>query len=127
MLIFDRPWDRAAVEAGLPALKQVSVRDLHLAWGRLDLRAHGTLDVDAQGFAAGRLDIAATNWRDMIDVAEQGGMIGANMAGTLRVGLGLLAQMAGNRESIEIPLAFADGQTRLGPIPIGPAPRLATR
>lgn len=127
MLVFDRPWDRESVEQGLPALKQVDVRDLHVSWGRLDVRAHGTLDVDAAGYAVGRLDLAAANWRDMIDVAEQGGMIGGTMAGTLRVGLGLLAQMAGSRESIEIPLEFAGGQTRLGPIPVGPAPRLANR
>lgn len=127
MPVFDRPWDREAVEAGLPALQQLTIRDLHLSWGRLDLRATGKLDVDARGFAAGRLDLTANNWRDMIDVAEQGGMIGQTLAGTLRVGLGLMAQMSGKRDSVEIPLEFADGQTRLGPIPVGPAPRLATR
>lgn len=127
MLVFDRPWDREAVEDGLPALQRIEVRDVHLGWGRLDLRGSGTLDVDATGRAAGRLDLSATNWREMIDLAQQGGMIGDTMAGTLRVGLGLIAQFAGNRDTIEVPLEFADGQTRLGPIPIGQAPRLATR
>jgi hypothetical protein len=127
MLDFDQPWDRASVEAGLPTLEGVNVRDLHLSWGRLDLRGKGDLDVDAKGFAEGRLDFTATNWRDMIDVAEQSGVIGSTMADTLRVGLGLLSQMAGKPDAIEIPLEFSAGQTRLGPIPLGPAPRLATR
>lgn len=127
MLVFDQPWDRATVEAGLPKLEALDVRKLHLAWGRLDLRATGRLDVDPQGFAQGRLELTATNWREMIDVAERSGMVGATLAGTLRVGLGLIAQMAGRPDTIELPLEFAGGETRLGPIPLGPAPRLATR
>lgn len=127
MLVFDRAWDRPAVEEGLPALQAVEVRNLHLAWGQLDLRGHGRLEVDADGLASGRIDLEAANWREMIDVAERGGMIGRAMAATLRSGLALLARMSGDGAKIAIPLDFADGQTRLGPIPIGPAPRLATR
>ena len=127
MLVFDRPWDRPAVEEGLPTLQAVEVRDVHLAWGRLDLRGHGRLEVDPQGFASGRLDLEAANWREMIDVAERSGMIRGTMAATLRTGLALLAQVSGDGSRIAIPLDFAQGQTRLGPIPIGPAPRLATR
>jgi len=126
-LVFDRAWDRQAVEEGLPTLDSVEIRDVHLAWGALDLRGRGTLEVDAEGFASGRLDLQATSWREMIDVAERGGMIGSTMAATLRTGLGLLARVSGDESAIELPLDFADGQTRLGPIPIGPAPRLATR
>lgn len=126
LLAFDRPWDRPSVEGGLPALTEMRVRDVHLAWGKLDLRGKGTLDVDAQGFAEGRIDLTARNWGEMLDLAEQGGMIGGTTAVTLRTGLGLLARVSGSNGTIAVPLDFAGGQTRLGPIPLGPAPRLAT-
>ena len=44
--------------------RSVEVRDLALTWGKLDLRGRGTLAVDAEGFAEGRLDLRARNWRD---------------------------------------------------------------
>lgn len=126
-LAFDRPWDREAVETGLPALEEVRVRSMELIWGRLILRGQGTLGVDARGFAEGRLDLTATNWRAMIDVAQRSGLIAGPFAATLRTGLGLLARLSGDGESIALPLDFAAGETRLGPIPLGSAPRLATR
>lgn len=126
MLLFDRPWDRASVEGGLPALQGVDLRDMHASWGRVDLRAHGDLRPDSSGLATGRLDLVLTNWRDMIDVAQRGGMISETVAGTLRVGLGLIAQLSANRDALEIPLEFGDGQSRLGPLSIGPAPHLGT-
>ena len=36
--VFDRPWDRHAVEADNPVLERVEVRDLAFTWGKLDLR-----------------------------------------------------------------------------------------
>ena len=45
----------------------------------------------------------------------------------VRAGLGLLAGLSGDADTLSVPLTFGDGRTRLGPIPIGPAPRLAMR
>jgi hypothetical protein len=124
---FDRPWDRAAVEAGNPTLESVEVRDVSLAWGELDLRGRGTLAVDGQGFAEGRLDLRARNWEEMIAVAEAAGALQPAVAGAVRAGLGLIARLAGDGDAINVPLDFAGGQTRLGPVVIGPAPVLARR
>jgi hypothetical protein len=126
---FDRPWDRPAIEAGNPTLERIDVRDIHIAWGKLDLRAEGKLGVDAQGLAEGRLDLRARNWKAMLDVAEDSGLIGGNVAGALRGGLGLLGGLmgGGRGDTIRVPLDFSDGVTRLGPVAIGPAPRLAQR
>jgi hypothetical protein len=126
-LVFDRPWDRVAIENGNPSLQQVAVRDLSFAWGKLDLRAHGTLGVDAEGYAEGRLEVRARNWEDMIAVAEAGGALNPTLAAALRSGLGLLARFNGDRDVLEVPLDFAGGVARLGPIPLGSAPRLAQR
>ncbi len=123
---FDRAWDRPALEAGNPTLEDVRIRDLSLTWGKLDLRGRGDLTVDAQGFAEGRIDWRARDWREMIDLAERGGLNSA-LAGTLRTGLGLLQRFSGSGDALEVPLDFANGRASLGPIPIGAAPRLARR
>lgn len=124
-LVFDRPWDRASVEGENPTLKQVNIRNVAFTWGRLDLRGNGTLNVDAQGFAEGRIGLDARNWQEMLDVAERSGALNATVAGAIRSGVGLLARLGGNSETLSVPLDFRDGVARLGPIPIGAAPRLA--
>jgi hypothetical protein len=124
---FDRPWDRPALEGENPALEEVVIRDLSLTWGKLDLRGRGTLAVDAQGFAEGRLELRARNWRDMLDLAVSAGALDRTLAGAVRGGLDLLARFGGDGDSLNVPLDFEDGKTRLGPIVIGPAPQLARR
>ncbi len=126
-LAFDRPWDRPALEGKNPVLEQVRIRDVSLTWGRLDIRGRGTLGVDADGFAEGRLDLRARNWEDMLDMAESAGALDPSLTGALRAGLGLIARLSGDRDALDVPLDFEDGHTRLGPIVIGPAPVLARR
>jgi hypothetical protein len=126
-LRFDRPWDRASVEGDNPVLEGVDIRDLSLTWGKLDLRGHGTLAVDAEGFAEGRIDLRARNWQEMLEVAEASGALDPTLAGALRGGLGLIARLAGDGDALDVPLDFAGGVARLGPIPVGTAPRLARR
>jgi hypothetical protein len=108
-------------------LEEVDIRDISLTWGKLDLRGRGTLDVDAEGFADGRLDLRARNWRDMVDLAVSAGALNPNLAGAVRGGLDLIARFAGDGDALNVPLDFEDGVTRLGPIVIGPAPQLAQR
>ncbi len=127
LLTFDRPWDRPAVEAGSPTLEAVEVRSLTVDWGKLDLSADGTLTADARGYAEGHLDLRARNWRQMLDAAEQAGLVNPAIAGAARAGLGLVAGLGGGGDEIRVPLDFSGGEARLGPIPLGPAPILARR
>ncbi len=126
-LAFDRPWDRQALESDNPALNQIKIRDVSLTWGKLDLRGRGTLEVDAKGYAEGRLDLRARNWRAMVDLAELAGALNSTLAGAVRGGLDLIARLSGDRNAIDVPLDFSDGVARLGPIVLGPAPLLAHR
>jgi hypothetical protein len=126
-LTFDRPWDRTTVEADNPVLEEVDIRDLDITWGKLQLRGRGTLGVDAEGYATGKLQLHARNWQEMVEVAERSGALNSTMTGALRAGLGLMARLGGDANSLDVPLDFSDGMTRLGPIPLGPAPRLAMR
>ena len=126
-LRFDRPWDRASVENDNPVLEGVEIRDLSLTWGKLELRGRGTLSIDAEGFAQGRIDLRARNWEEMLTVAENAGALNPTVASAVRSGLGLFARLAGDRTALDVPLDFEGGVARLGPIPIGVAPRLARR
>ena len=126
-LTFDRAWDRIAVETGNPIIQQISIRKASVAWGKIDLTGRGTLRVDDQGFAEGKIDLRAENWRDLVDLAEDAGVIGSSIAGAVRAGLELIATFSGGGDGLKVPLEFEDGQTRLGPIVVGPAPMLVRR
>jgi hypothetical protein len=124
-LAFDRPWERSSVEGDSPVLEGVEIRRLALAWGELDLAGSGDLAADAEGYAQGRIDLRARNWRTLLDVAESSGALNPTVASAVRAGLGLIAGLGGDAETLSVPLDFGDGRTRLGPVPLGPAPRLA--
>ena len=126
-LAFDRPWERASVEGDTPALPGVTLRELQVTWGELDLSGSGAVVADADGYAEGRLDLRARNWRGMLDVAEASGALNPTVASAVRAGLGLLAGFGGDDNALKVPLDFSGGSTRLGPIPLGPAPRLTAR
>jgi hypothetical protein len=121
---FDRPWDRPAIEGEPPALLSLEIRDVTLAWGELNLRGRGDLVADAEGYAAGSLEVRARNWKQMLTVAEQSGALSSGVASAIRGGLGLIASLGGDANSLDAPLEFEGGRMFLGPIPIGRAPRL---
>lgn len=122
--VFDRPLDRHAGADGGPRLTAVTVEDATLVWGRMELTASGRLEADDQGLARGQLKITARDWKRMLTVAVDAGLVPENSADTLRNVLGMMARVGGNGDRISVTLAFSDGMTRLGPVPLGPAPRL---
>jgi hypothetical protein len=130
-LTFDRAWDRHSVEGESPALEGVTVRDLRLAWGRLDLRARGEVVADLAGLAEGELTLRMRNWEEMLAIAVNADLIGSGTARAIETGLGLLARLGGGRDTIEVPLRFEGGRTYLaspfGAVAVGDAPRLTGR
>jgi hypothetical protein len=122
---FDKAWDRQAVEEANPEIEGVELREFSADWGDLDLRGRGDLTVDERGYAVGELRIRARNWEEMLDAAERSGAMSPAVIGGVRAGLGLLAILSGNRESLTVPLEFEDGRARIGPVVVGTAPRLA--
>ncbi|MFY0662242.1 MAG: DUF2125 domain-containing protein [Shimia sp.] len=124
---FDRPWDRSAIEQSRP---QPTALDLTLAeviWGDLQLHAAGKVSIDTSGYPTGEVTIRAVNWRDILNVARQSGHLPANVLDTVEQALGFIAQLSGNANELDIPLTFSNGATKLGPLPIGPAPRIFLR
>ncbi|TVQ56168.1 MAG: DUF2125 domain-containing protein [Rhodobacteraceae bacterium] len=120
----DRPLDRRTAEAVTPGVTALSLRRVEARWGALELTATGRLRADAQGYAEGELRLRAVNWREILRAAVAAGALRREVAGALEAGLGLVAALSGDRDTIEAPLAFSNGNARIGPVPVGRAPRL---
>ncbi len=124
---FDAPWDRFAIERQRPQPTFVDLKLAQGTWGQLDLKAAGEFTIDAQGYPNGTVTVKATNWRDMLKIAETSGAIPQGAAASLERGLSLLANLSGNPKTLDAPLSFGNGRVSLGPIPLGPAPRFVIR
>ncbi|MFO7771616.1 MAG: DUF2125 domain-containing protein, partial [Roseovarius gahaiensis] len=124
---FDKPWDRTAIEDARPQPRHIDIQLAEARWGQLELQMAGEMRVDSSGQATGEIMIKARNWRDILDLAVNAGAMPKGMADTVGDGLGLIAQMAGNPKTLDIPLGLRNGRVFLGPVPIGPAPSLRLR
>lgn len=120
----DRPLDRYALEGAPPQIQSLSLKEAKATWGELDFAMTGAARADEEGYAEGEFDITARNWRQMLDAAVAAGAIPRAMAETLKTGLGFVARLGGDPEELNVALTMSGGFTRLGPVPIGPAPRL---
>lgn len=125
-LTFSKAWDISALNEGRPQPRQIKLHLAEAKWGALELAAAGTLDIDRAGTPTGTLTLKARNWRDILKLAEASGLPPALLS-QIEQGLSLLAGLAGNAETLDIPLTFAGGLTKIGPLPLGPAPRLYLR
>jgi len=123
-LAFDAPWDRLAVEGAKPNLTRLDLTDLTATWGELDFQAKGTVEIDSLGYPTGKIRIRAQNWKKMLKLGVSSGAIPKDLLGPLETGLGFIARLSGNPDTIDAPLSFSNRIMHLGPIPIGPAPRL---
>lgn len=122
--VFDAPWDRFAIERQRPQPTRIELDSLDATWGDLALAARGALDVDADGLPTGQIDVTATNWRDMVALAQATGALSPDWAGPLTRALEGLARLSGNPETLDVPLRFGRGIMSIGPIPIGAAPKI---
>lgn len=126
-IAFDRPWDRFAIEDARPQPRQIRIRLAQATWGQLSLQAAGTLDVDSAGVAEGTVTIKAQNWRDIVTLMRNSGQVPGGVVSALEEGLSLLARLAGNPKTLDVPLGFSKGRIWLGPVPIAAAPVLKLR
>ncbi|RME15289.1 MAG: DUF2125 domain-containing protein [Alphaproteobacteria bacterium] len=121
---FDRPWDRRAIEERRPQPRRLVIDELSAEWGGLLLQARGTLDIGPGGLPEGELQATARNWREILRLAEASGALDADRARTLHRALGVVAALSGDPDTLDFPIRFSGGLASIGPVPIGPAPRL---
>ncbi|MEP0564178.1 MAG: DUF2125 domain-containing protein, partial [Paracoccaceae bacterium] len=124
---FDAPWDRFALEDARPQVRSLQLENLSARWGDVTFRAAGDLVVDELGVPDGRITIKAVEWRQMLAMAVNAGILPEALLNSAENGLGLLAALSGDPNTLDVPLGFANGRVSLGPIPIGPAPRIIIR
>jgi hypothetical protein len=110
-----------------PQVEAIRIGDLRATWGNLDLRAAGEVTVDAEGVPTGEIVVKATNWREMLTIAEATGVVPSGLVPTIERGLSLLARLSGPPETLDAPLSFRNGLVTFGPVPLGPAPRIVLR
>ena len=122
-LAFTHPWNLRAARADTPRLSEIAVKDMTLIWGDVQFQVSGTLQIDRSGLPDGRLELTATNWQKIYQLAENANAVDPDFARTIQNGLAVLATMSEGENVIKAPLVFANGQMLLGPFPIGPAPR----
>lgn len=121
---FDAPLDRHALEDRLPALREARIDALRVNWGPLMLSASGGVTIDAAGIPTGRLDLLVENWREIIGQAEASGVINSTQRTQAEFFLSALANRGDDPDTLDLALRFAEGQVFLGPISLGPAPRV---
>lgn len=126
-MAFDRPWDLRAIEDRRPQITRLDLDDISANWGEMLFRATGAVDVDGRGRPEGDVSVRAENWRAMVELAVNAGAIPTQLQGSIEGVLGMVAGLSGRREDIDATLSFRDGRVFLGPLPLGPAPRLVLR
>ncbi len=124
---FDRPWDLDAVEQLRPQPREIDLSLAKAEWGALRLAATGKITVDAIGQPKGSVSIKAEQWRDMLRVAVAAGALPEAVAQSVERALGLVANLSGRPDSLNVTLDFRDGRMFLGPVPIGAAPVVRLR
>jgi len=119
---FDKAWDLSAVEVARPQLRALTINQITARWGDLLLVGGGALEVSVDGTPTGDLEFEATNWRDMVDIAEATGAITPDAARGITRALSLMANLSGDPEQLDLTVSFRRGVMFLGPIPVGAAP-----
>lgn len=120
----DAPLDRRTVEDRTPGVTHLSLAETTLRWGSIVLSLTGSVEADARGYADGSIDVRAEEWRDLLAALVSSGAVSRDLAAALEFGLGFFARERGGKSVLSVPLRLEDGLMRLGPIPIGRAPRL---
>ncbi|MDD9922114.1 MAG: DUF2125 domain-containing protein [Boseongicola sp.] len=121
------PLDRHVIEDARPQITDIDLRSLAAAWGDVNFKAVGKVTVDEAGTPTGELTVKAVEWRRLLTMAVETGVLPEAFAPSVERSLELLAALKGPPDTIDATLEFRGGLTYLGLIPIGPAPDLTIR
>jgi len=117
----DRPLDRHLMSNISPLIEAIEVKDVLLIWDRLHLTGAGSLTVDGAGVPFGEITFRTSSWQDLVPLLSASGIIAPQFQ---IMTMTILQSLAGADGSLALPLRFENGNMQLGPIPLGPAPRL---
>lgn len=96
---------------------RLTVSDLQIKWGALDLWAQGELTLDARARPKGRFDAEITDYAGLLAALVKADVIREKDARLANVGMGLVAQLQGKSDGrISVPVVMNDGKLFLGPL-----------
>lgn len=131
--VSSRPIERMAM-AGMAELapdrfgdmliERLTLDRAQIDWAAARLSAEGSVARAADGLAEGRITFRAQDWRPWLDLAVATGIVRAELAPTWARVFRTLQTATGGTGALELPLVFRSGRMSLGPLPLGPAPRL---
>lgn len=122
-LELDAPLDRRAAEQA-PQPVALIVEAGTLDWGETQGRAAGRLDIDADGLPEGRIELEVRGWRPLLHLAAEFGALDPGLLPTWERVLETLEEAGAQPGVLSMPLVYRAGRVSLGPLPLGPAPRL---
>jgi hypothetical protein len=114
----------AEADAPPPHPVRIDLREVLVTWGDLALFGKGSVTANAEGLAEGRIDLRLSNWRKAIPVAVALGLVTPEVAPTWENMFAVLAEQSASPDDLDLPLVFQRGRMSLGPLPLGPAPRM---
>ncbi len=123
-LSLNQPVDRFIGQDGSVKPTQIKLRNSVIKWDIIEVSAKGDLTINATGIPSGTLNLQLKTWRAVFHLAMENGMIDVDIGVATESVLTSLANASGDPDTIDIDLVFKNGQMALGPIPLGPAPRL---
>lgn len=119
----DTPIALNSQSTAAPRIETVTIKEIAAGWGDMSLSAIGDLTADAAGFAEGSVTLSARNWQQALDLAVAGGLLDEAVRLTYATMAAALDETPHITDTLTVTLMLSGGQMRLGPIPIGPAPR----
>ncbi|WP_054006970.1 DUF2125 domain-containing protein [Cypionkella psychrotolerans] len=121
--VLTAPLDRNAVTSR-PELMALEIADARVSWGALKFSAKGVLTAGPDGLAEGEIALRVEGWKRLPPILVALGLVKPDVAPTVERMLGIVAQQGGDLEILQIKLICKDGGMVLGPLPLGPAPRM---
>lgn len=118
--VLTAPLDRHAAEARVE-MQALEIADMRVNWGALKFSAKGALTAGPDGLAEGEIALRVEGWKRLPPILVALGLVQPDVAPTVERALGIFAQ---GGDVLQIKLMCRDGQMLLGPLPLGPAPRL---
>jgi len=116
---FDREIDRLAFKNGQPPRPiSAGIDPSLIIWGNSELSISGSLSMGANGFVEGYLNFDVQNWQPMYDVFKQA----SNLTTTELLTLKRALEGASGGSNLVFTVNFENGESRIGPFTIGPAP-----
>lgn len=122
-LTLSAPLDAGTAKT-MPFATVIDLDEARLTWADLQVVAKGQITPDAQGFAAGSIQITLNGWEKLPPLLVALGMVQPGMQQPITGMLTGMANKDGDPKGLEMTLLAKDGQLTLDALPLGPAPQM---